>query len=271
VLAFLLTFVIAGYLGYGLLLYVLQDRMVFPAPGIDRGTLEIAAAEVGARGVDLVASDGVRLYGWHRTKGHDRVILYFHGNGETVAGNVGLQRLLLNAGWDVFALAYRGYPGSEGAPSERGVVRDALAAWDWAVASGYEPDRVVLHGRSLGGAVAAHLAEQRNPAALVLESTFVSVKAMAKRQAPLYPVDWLLRHPFDTIERLPRIGVPTLVMHSRDDEVVPVHLGGRELHLRLAEGVYHETGGYGHDDCLPVVDPALRQVYLAFLDKRVPR
>lgn len=272
VLMFFGTFLVATYLGYGALLFLLQDRMVFPAPGgIGRDALDAAAAEQGAAPIELATSDGVRLYGWHVGRGRDRLVIHFPGNGETVASNVGLQRLVNKNGWDYFVLAYRGYPGSEGSPSERGVVRDALAAWSWATdQAGYRPDRIVLHGRSLGGGVAAHLTEQRNPAALVLESTFVSVRALAWRRAPVYPVGALLRHPFDTIERAPRLGVPTLVMHSRDDEVIPIDLGGRALHPYLAEAEYHETSGYGHGHCLPVVDPPVRDAYLAFLERVVP-
>jgi len=262
--------VYATYLGA---LYLLQDRLVFPVPGgISREALDTAAREGGAQPVDLVADDGVALYGWHLGAGGDRLVIYLPGNAETVADNVGLQRLLTRSGFSVFALAYRGYPGSAGEPTEAGIVRDVLAAWEWATEeAGYDPQRIVVHGRSLGGGAAAHLAEQRNPAGLVLESTFVSVSALAARAAPLAPVQLLLRHPFDTRTRAPRLGVPTLVMHSTGDQVIPVELGGRALHPYLAEGEYHETSGLGHHHTLPVSDPALREVYLAFLERQVPR
>ena len=267
----LLTFCVATYLGYGALLWFMQDRMVFPAPGgIDREALDQAAREVGAIPVTFEADDGVRLYGWHRRKSSDRLVIYFPGNAETVAANIALQRLLLASDWDVFALAYRGYPGSEGRPTEAGVALDALAAWAWAIGR-YPPERIVLHGRSLGGGVAAHLAEDRNPAGLVLESTFVSALALARQRAPVYPVDKMFRHPFDTRSRAPRVGVPTLLMHSRDDRVIPVDLGGRALQPYFAEAEYHETGQWGHGHCLPVVERELRRAYLSFLEARVPR
>ncbi|HHO51495.1 MAG TPA: alpha/beta hydrolase [Deltaproteobacteria bacterium] len=272
VISAVLTFCAATYLGYGLLLWVMQERMLFPAPGgIDVDALDQAAREIGAVPISLVASDGVRLYGWHQRRGSDRLLIYFPGNAETVAENVALHRLLLGAGWDVFALAYRGYPGSEGSPTEAGVVLDALAAWAWARGAGYAADRIVLHGRSLGGGIAAHLAEARNPAGLVLESTFVSARALARARAPIYPVDQLIRNPFDTIDRAPRVGVPVFLMHSRDDEVIPLHLGGVGLQPYFAEAEYHETSGLGHGHCLPVMDRVLREAYLAYLDATVPR
>lgn len=272
VLTAVLTFFAASYLGYGLLLWTMQERMLFPAPGgIGTDALDQAAREVGAVPISLAASDGTHLYGWHQRRGSDRLLIYFPGNAETVAENVALHRLLLGAGWDVFALAYRGYPGSEGQPSEAGVVLDALAAWDWAMQAGYRAERIVLHGRSLGGGIAAHLAERSNPAGLVLESTFVSARAMARTRAPVYPVDLLLRHPFDTIDRAPRVGVPVFLMHSRDDEVIPLRLGGAALQPYFAEAEYHETSGLGHGHCLPVMDRVLRRAYLAYLETTVPR
>ncbi|MBX2799276.1 MAG: alpha/beta hydrolase [Myxococcales bacterium] len=268
------TFLLITYLGYGAVLYLLQDRMVFPAPGgFDRAGLDQAAREVGAVPLELTASDGTGLYAWHRpTRGADRLVIYLPGNAETVAANIGLQRLLDKAGWAVLSLAYRGYPGSDGSPTEEGTILDADAAWTWAVGEGgYHPGRIVIHGRSIGGGVAAHLTERRNPAGLVLESTFASLRALAKRRAPLYPVDWLLRHPFDTDLRAPRLGVPVLVMHSSDDQLIPLALGGKQLLPVLAEAEYHETSGFGHQHCLPVDDRSLRQAYLSFLERLVPR
>lgn len=273
VIALLAGVVGALYLTTLGMLWAFQDRILFPAPGgIGRASLDLAAREVGAVPLDLVASDGVALYAWHHDVQADRLVIYLPGNGETVAENAALHRLLTNEGWDVLALAYRGYPGSEGAPSEEGLTLDALAAWDWATgAGGYDPERVVLHGRSLGGGVAAHLAEKRNPAAVVFESTFVSVRALARRSVPWAPVNWLLRHPFDTDERAPRLGVPTLVLHSVSDRVVPVELGGRALLPYLADATYVETDGAGHAQCLVVVDRQLRDAYVRFLAEIVPR
>ena len=261
------------YLAYIALLWAMQDRLIFPAPGgIDREALDMAAREQGAATLDLVAQDGTALYAWHHQQDADRLLIYLPGNAETVAENIGLHRLLLRDGWDVLALAYRGYPGSQGSPSERGLAMDALAAWGWATTTGgYSPDRIVVHGRSLGGGVAAHLAEGSNPAGLVMEATFVSARALAKRAAPIAPVDWLFRHPFDTVERAPRVGVPTLLLHSKDDEVVPIELGGRALAPFFAEATFVETERWGHGVCLPVADRSIRKAYLAFLERTVPR
>lgn len=265
---------IGGYLAGGLLLWAFQDRLLFPIPGgIGRDSLDANAVELGATTLDLRASDGVGLYAWNLRSNGNRLVLYLHGNGEVLTDYTPLYRILLRNGWDVMAVAYRGYPGSEGTPSEAGLGLDAEAAWRWAVGpGGYAPDRIVVHGRSLGGGVAAILVDgEANPAGMVMESTFASVRELAHRIAPIYPTGLLLRNPFDTRARASRLGVPVLLLHSRDDQVIPVELGGRALQGLIAEVEYVETAGYAHQDCLPCADAGLRNIYLNFLDRIVPR
>jgi len=259
------------YVGYGVLLWSLQESLMFPAPGgIDRRSLDLGASEVGATPVDLEAEDGTSLYAWHFRQQGQRLVIYLPGNGETVAGNIALHRLLLNEGWDVIALAYRGYPGSEGRPTEPGLVQDAEAVWHWALTQGYEPSAIVLHGRSLGGGVAAHLAERQNPGGLVLESSFRSMRAVARTYAPLHPVDWLLRHPFDTEARAPLVGVPTFIVHSRADQVVPLGTSAYTVRDRFAEAEAYLVEGWTHASCLPVASSRIQALYLAFLERMVP-
>jgi fermentation-respiration switch protein FrsA (DUF1100 family) len=253
-------------------LWALQDRIVFPIPpGVGRRAMDAAAAAVGARPLDLVAADGVRSYAWHRTVRADRLVLYFPGNAETVADNVALQQILLEAGFDVLALAGRGYPGAEGRPSEAGFTLDADAAWTWATGpGGYRADRIVLHGRSLGGGVAARLAEAEDAGGLVLEATFASLVDLARARYPIFPVRPLLRHPFETDVRAPHLGLPTFVVHSRADLTIPSRFSAVRLAPLLADGEVHEVAGWSHSDCLPVVDEAIRSAYLAFLERAAP-
>lgn len=267
------------YVGWGALLWWFQERLLFlPPGGIGRDALDQAAVEVGATPLDLTAADGVRVYAWHRPAARrperrPRLAVYFGGNAEVVSDNLPLHRLLLGAGFDVLALSYRGYPGSDGAPSEAGLGRDAEAAWGWATGpGGFPPDRIVLYGRSLGGGVAAQLAAgPANPAGMVLESTFSSVTEIARSSvARGYPVSWLLRNPFDSRARAPQFAVPVFVAHSTDDEVIPAALGGRRLAEVIADVELHEVSGLGHNDGIPLRDVAVRDALLAFLDRVVP-
>ncbi len=267
-IALIVGLVAVAYLGFGGLLYTMQDAMIFPAPGgISTAALDEAAAEVGATPIELETSDGVKLYGWYRSGGNKRAVVYFHGNAATVLGTVGLMRQVNAEGWDFAVVAYRGYPGSEGSPSEAGLLKDARAMWDYVRNNkGIAAEDIVIHGRSLGGGVAAGLATEVKPAALVLESTFTSVLDMATTGNPIYPVSRLLKHPFNTRERASAIGVPVLVMHSDGDHTIPVH-HGRALAKLFADARYVEIPRRDHNEGLIVNCPEGRKAYLDFLDQ----
>lgn len=254
------------YLAYGALLWNLQESAIFPAPGgIDRSSLDAAAREVGALPIILETSDDVTLYGWHRRADGTRAVLYLHGNGETVADSMALQRIAQQEGWDFVTVAFRGYPGSEGSPSEEGLVRDARAAWDYIVDDlAIPPEKVVVHGRSLGGGIAAALLTEVEPAALVVESSFTSVRELAEAQVPLLPVGLLLRHPIDTRKRAPHIDVPVLVLHGDADTIIPV-AHGRRLAELYPNATYLELPGRGHMQLLVVVSREAREAWLALL------
>jgi len=268
----LLTLVPLTWGAYAGLLYWLQDAMVYPAPGVPKEQLDQAASQLGVDTFETTTDDGVAIYGWHRRAEPDqaKLILYLHGNGETVASNRPLQQLAHQEGFGFLTFAYRGYPGSGGTSSQQGLLRDARAAWLHATDDlGYDPARIVLHGRSLGGGVAIALAAETNPRAMVLESTFHSMLELAQDQAPLVPVSLLFRSPFESFLLAPRVGVPVLQLHSRDDQIIPVD-HARRLKERFAEVRYVETEGHSHQAVLPAEDASAKRAYLLFLNELVP-
>jgi len=273
VLSLLVVCALAVYLAYGGTLYAFQDLQVFPAPGgVDRGGLDQAASEIGAEAVDLVAEDGTRLYGWYRRSKGERAVLYFHGNAEMVNGSIALQRQVAREGWDFLVIAYRGYPGSEGKPSEAGLAMDARAAWRWlSEERGIAPENIVIHGRSLGGGVGSRLASEVACGGLVLESTFTSALALASSMVPpVYLVERLLRHPFRTDLRAEELNCPVLILHSQGDRVIPVE-HGRGLAALIDGAEYLELGGLGHEYSLVVHSPEGRKRYFGWLASRVER
>ena len=125
-------------------------------------------------------------------------------------------------GLNVLIIDYRGYGRSTGKPSEQGLYRDAEAAWHYLTRSrGIDAKEIVLFGRSMGGAVATWLAAETQPAAVIVESTFTSVPDMAAKLYPLLPVRLLARLDFNAQENIRRVESPVLILHSRDDEIVP--------------------------------------------------
>ncbi len=171
--------------------------------------------------------DGVRLHGWYIPRqGARQTLLFFHGN----AGNISHRResieIFHRLNLNVFIISYRGYGASEGTPDEQGLYNDARSAWRYlTVDRKIQQQDIILFGRSLGGAVATALAAEIKPAGLILESTFSSAGDMA---AVLYPVlHWVIypRYTFDTATRLRQVQSPVMVIHSADDEIIPLRIG----------------------------------------------
>ncbi len=200
----------AVYAAYGVLLYVNQRGMMYlPTPEV---TADHAA-------VIRLASDGETVKIWRLGEVPDarHALLYFGGNAEDVALNIPTF-----SAWfpdhTMYLGNYRGYGGSTGAPSEAGLVADALALYDYARA---RHGRISLIGRSLGSGVAAQVAAQREVHKLVLVTPFDSALNVARQLFPLFPVAWLLKDHYDTTGRVSQISAPLLVVIAAEDGIIP--------------------------------------------------
>ncbi|MFK7926612.1 MAG: alpha/beta hydrolase [Myxococcota bacterium] len=250
-------------------LVFLQDMLIFPAPDLPASTLTAWADEAGATELTIPTPDGGHIYGWHLKGTERRAVLFFHGNGDTVRGSAALKSIL-GPTWHVIGVSYHGYPGGTGTASEAALEMDAKAAWTYVTQDlGFSGLQVVVHGRSLGGSAAAYLAADTPPAALVMGSTFLSMEEVAQDNHPLAPVSLLLRHPLRTRDRAPHIDVRTLVMHSTDDDLIPVR-HGQQLGQLFPRGEYLERPGYGHNGWLAVRDDEARARYLRFVSAAAP-
>ena len=180
------------------------------------------------------ASDGTRLEGWWIPCRNARAtVVYCHGNAGNRSGDARWAPFFARQRMNVLLWDYRGYGGSEGHPSEDGLRRDAQAAFD-AAAESAPGLPVILYGHSLGGAVAAGLAQDRPAAGLILEGTFASARDMAARLYPAWPVAPFLSVRYDTAAGTAALsGLPKLIGHSPDDDVVPFQ-SGRTLHAAAA-------------------------------------
>jgi hypothetical protein len=189
-------------------------------------TLDADPASVGLafRDVAFTAADGVRLHGWLIPGRAPTTLLYSHGNGGNIAGRVSIARLLADQlGVSVFMYDYRGYGRSEGTPSEAGLVSDALGARAALLREGVAPEHLVYFGRSLGAAVTLDLALAHPPRAVVLESPFASVRAMANTVVP--GAGYVFRTRWDSLGKIARLRAPLLVLHGDADEVIPYAQG----------------------------------------------
>lgn len=188
------------------------------------------------------------------------LLIFFHGNAELADFWVEPFQQVRQWGWGVLLVEYPGYGRSAGRPSEATVRAVALASHDWAL---HDPRvdgaRIVAYGRSLGGAPAAWLASERQLAGLVLESSFTSVRALARRFLVPGP---LVRDPFDNLAALARFSGPLLVLHGLHDTLIPV-AHGRALAAAVPGAEFHAFN-CGHNDC-----PRPWHELRAFLDRIV--
>jgi len=172
--------------------------------------------------VSFSAADGVQLHGWFVPAPEPRAtLIFFHGNAGNISHRLDSLRIFHDLGLSVFIFDYRGYGSSEGRPSEAGTKQDALAAWRYVTETrSVQAQDTVLFGRSLGAAIAAWLATQHRPGALVVESVFTSVPDLAAELYWWLPARQLARFQYATRDYVAGVRCPVLVIHSRDDEII---------------------------------------------------
>jgi fermentation-respiration switch protein FrsA (DUF1100 family) len=221
-------YVIAGaYLLFVAFVYLMQGRMLY-LPDISGRGLIMTPADAGMRyeDVSLVSDDGVRLHGWFIYGESERALLFFHGNAGNISHRLDSVRQFIDLGFSVFIIDYRGYGKSEGKPTEPGLYRDADAAWRYLTDTRrVQAHDIVIFGRSLGASVAARLAAAQHPLGLIVESSFTSVPDIAQELYPWLPARWLSRLRHATKSYIAEVRCPILVIHSRDDEIIPYHHG----------------------------------------------
>lgn len=206
-------------------LYMLQHKLLyFPTRVHDFSPTD---AGLDYEPVWLKTKDNVRISGWFiPAEQADLTLLFFHGNAGNISHRLQSFTIFNQLRLNVFIIDYRGYGRSEGRTSERGTYLDADAAWLYLTGERkIPPDKIVIFGRSLGGAVASWLAARHKPRALILESAFTSIPDMGAEIYPWLPVKWLVRLKYDNMKRITSIGCPKLIIHSQDDEIVPYHHG----------------------------------------------
>ncbi len=199
-------------------------------------------------------SDHVVLNGWffpgrQGEWGASLAALVCHGNGGNISYGLELCRALLTPGLSVFLFDYRGYGRSTGHPSEEGTYVDAQAAHHWLQRKGFDASRILAYGESLGGGVATELALRQATAGVVLQSTFTSIADIGAELFPWLPVRWLSRIRYDTHRKLPRLHVPVLVMHSREDRLVRFHHAEQNFAVANEPKLFRELRG-GHNEPL---------------------
>lgn len=220
---FVLAAVLALYASAVGLLALFQRHLIYP--GAFRAVAAQSGREApsGTSAMVVETEDGERLLGfWRPPEPGCGVVLTFHGNGSRPEPHAArfADGPWRSRGWGVLAIAYRGYPGSTGAPSEDGLIADGLAAHR--AVSARAPDApILLHGHSLGTAVAIAVAERAPHLGLYLEAPFNSLDHLVRLKYPYVP-NWFLRDTFRSDIRIAKAAGPVLIVHGTDDPVIPL-------------------------------------------------
>ena len=212
---------------YALLLigaHFLQRRLTyFPDP------VRTPPAEVGLTGVEervLATPDGQQIIcWWGRARAGMPTLLYFHGNAGALADRSDRIARYINRGIGVFIMTYRGYGGSTGQPSERKNVADGKLAYDTLVSSGVAPEDIIIYGESLGTGVAVQVGAEKRASGLILDAPYTSLVDVAEVHYPHLPSRMFMTGRYETLKYMPRITVPLLVVHGKEDRVIPVAMG----------------------------------------------
>lgn len=221
-------------------------------------------------------ADGFTLHGWYATpvmKNGDsfeplqskKVMIWFHGNAGNITHRYDMMRMLISLPVEIFMPDYRGYGRSEGSPTESGLYLDASAAWDYlTVERGIDPKRIVIFGKSLGGAVAVDLASRVDCAGLIVQSSFTSASAVASHVLPLFPTVFL-HTKLDSLSKIRNVRCPKLFIHSRADEVIPFKLGWKLYEAAPEPKEFYEVQGAPHNTTYLVGGQAYLEALRSFI------
>jgi uncharacterized protein len=265
ILLYLVLAVVLVYVTWGLVLLFMQSRLLY------RPLREVVFApadrDLSHEDVVFHGRDGVKLTGWYIPAPKARFTLLFcHGNGGNIMHVLDSMELFRSMGLNCLVFDYRGYGNSDGSPTEAGTYLDARAAFDWLTQTKRVPaDRIVICGRSLGGSIAAYLATEVRPAALVLESAFTSYPDIGARLYPYMPVRLFARFRYDTLAYVRQVRCPVMVVHSRDDELIPFDFGIRLSEAANEPKLLVEIAG-SHNDGLLLPGDRYKQAWAQWLD-----
>jgi fermentation-respiration switch protein FrsA (DUF1100 family) len=212
----------------GFVFFSQRDLIFFPSREIRSFPRDTNLKEVAIK-----TQDGINLNAWFVDNKSDKTIIFFHGNGGNIYSNQERITLFQSLGVNALMFDYRGYGKSEGQiHRENDVYLDGEAAYEYILSRGTKPQNIIIWGQSLGNVAAIHVSQWRPLYGTIIESAFVSMDRMASAQYWFIPTHLLLQFHFANIDKVPNILSPTLVIHSREDEMIGIQ-NGRELFEKL--------------------------------------
>ncbi len=236
---------VLAYLGVVGYLYVDQRHLLYLArPGVEAPDIK----GLPIQDLRIPTPDGQVLQGWYEPPQPGKpVFLYLHGQGTTLEASKWRFVRMHKEGAGYLAIAYRGFSGSTGTPTEKGLFIDGLAGYDWLRARGFAAQDIVIHGHSLGTGVATYVATQRPARALILEAPFTAASDVGQERYPYVPVTLLMHDHFANRDRIKDVHMPVMIAHGTADSVIPFAEGQKLYDLANAPKVFVAMPGSDHN------------------------
>ena len=260
-----LKFIIWGliiYVAYVGLVFLMARQIIFPRSQIGYSPVQPdSAQQVEKRWLETSFGKVETWYLLPISESHARpvpAVIFAHGNAELIDYSPGELKPFTEMGIGVLLVEYPGYGRSDGRPSQKSITEAFIAAYDMLIARGdIDPQKIILYGRSIGGGVVCALAATRPSAAMILVSTFTSIRSFAIRF--LVP-GFLVRDPFDNLKVVQNYSNPILLIHGRHDEIIPYRHG--VALSKVAENHKFVTYDCGHNDCPPNWEQFWQDIFL---------
>ena len=215
--------------------------------------------------IKVRTNDNIDLLGWYYQKDIKKfkTILFFHGNAGSLENRIHKLNHFKDMNINFLIIAWRGFSGNKGKPSEKGLYEDGDSSIQWLLNKGIKETDIIIYGESLGTGVATHLSQNRNFAGLILETPFTSMVDAAKTFYPYIPVKFLLKDKFENKKKIKNINLPILVMHGEADQIVPFSMGKKMYQLANEPKYSYFTK---HDNHMMEFDKNLIKALNSFLE-----
>ena len=215
--------------------------------------------------VKIKTRDNIELASWYYNKNINKfkTILFLHGNAGSLENRIHKINHFYDMNVNFLIIAWRGFSGNKGYPTEKGLYEDARSAVQWLRSQGILEKNIILYGESLGTGVAIEIAQNKKFAGIILESPFTSMIAVGKDKYPFLPVKLLLKDKYENNKKIKNIKIPVLIMHGKIDKIVPFRMG-KELYELANAPKYSYFSKY--DDHMMNYDKNLLKVLVDYVD-----
>ena len=183
--------------------------------------------------IKIKTKDNIELLSWYHNKNNNdyKTILFLHGNAGTLENRIHKINHFKDMNINFLLVAWRGFSGNKGKPTEKNLYEDARSAVQWLESKGIKKNNIIIYGESLGTGVATEIAQNKNFAGIILESPFTSMIDAGRDKYPYLPVRLLLKDKYESNKKLRNINSPILIMHGKVDNIVPFHMGKKMYEL----------------------------------------